>query len=255
MDEERLLGVSLTGIMDNLVMNGTKGKERLRDTLRELRVVAVDTNGLFADLFGINRSAAITCVKPSGTVSQLADCSSGIHARHAPYYIRRVRVNDSDPLSKFMAQIGVPHEKAIYEPNTTIFSFPIKAPEVAAFKSDRTAVEQLKMWLIYQEEWCEHKPSITVTVKENEWPTVGGWVWDHFDKISGVAFLPDSDSDHVYQQTPYEKIDKETYTKLAAAMPEAINWKGLSQFESDDRTQGSQTLACSGTTCEYVDVH
>lgn len=252
-EEERLLGVSLTGIMDNQLTNGSKGKEKLASMLDNFRNTAITTNSLISSLLSINRSTAITCVKPSGTVSQLVDSSSGIHARYSPFYIRRVRSSNSDPLTQYMIENKFPYEKAVYENNTTIFKFPMKSPTVAIFKDDRKAIEQLRLWKLYQDHWCEHKPSITVNVGMEEWPEVGAWVWNHFDDISGVAFLPASESDHIYPQMPYEEITKNEYKKLISEMPNIVNWKGLSQYENEDHTKSSQTFACVGNTCEYVD--
>lgn len=250
-EEERLLGVSLTGIMDNPVTT-TKNKG-LDKTLEYLRSVAVDTNAEWSDRLGIPRSAAITCVKPSGTVSQLVDSASGIHARHSDYYIRTVRGDNKDPLTQFLKDMNIPNEPCVMKPeSTTVFSFPQKAPEGAITRNDMTAVEQLETWLIYQRHWCEHKPSVTVTVKDSEWPEVGAFVYKHFDEMSGVSFLPHSD--HTYQQAPYQDITKEEYDKLVSSMPKDLDWKLLSDYEKEDHTAGSQTFACSGDTCEIVDL-
>ena len=212
-EEERLLGVSLTGIMDSPLLNGTDMK--LKDTLRSLRKVAIQTNKKWADKLGIPQSTAITCVKPSGTVSQLVDSASGIHARHNPYYIRTVRGDNKDPLTQFMIESGVPNEPEIRgnepSPDITVFSFPMAAPKDAVYRNDMTAVQQLELWKTYAEYWCEHKPSVTISVKEEEWIPVGTWCWENFDYLSGVSFLPHSD--HTYKQAPYQDISKKTYEK------------------------------------------
>ena len=250
--DERLLGVSLTGILDNSLTSGRK--KGLDELLQNLRKVAVDTNKEWADKLGIERSAAITCVKPSGTVSQLVDSASGIHARHSEYYIRTVRADNKDPLCKMMKQNGFPNEPDVTKPNhTTVFSFPTKSPKGAICRTDMTAIEQLELWSTYQEHWCEHKPSITVTVKENEWPEVGSWVWNNFDDISGISFLPFSD--HTYRQAPYQDCTKSEYEKMAKLIPENVDWSTLSEYEQQDFTAGSQELACSADGgCEIVDI-
>ena len=250
-EEERLLGVSMTGIMDNTLTNGKEGD--LPALLEHLRQVAVDTNAEWADKLGIERSTSITCVKPSGTVSQLVDSASGIHARHNDYYIRTVRGDNKDPLTQFMQDQGIPSEPCVYKGDTTtVFSFPVKAPEGAVLRTDMSAVEQLEMWLTYQRHWCEHKPSVTVSVKKDEWFDVGAFVYEHFDEMSGVSFLPFDD--HVYQQAPYQDITKDEYEALLAQMPEAIDWAKLSGYEAEDGTKASQTLACSSGVCELVDI-
>jgi ribonucleoside-diphosphate reductase alpha chain len=250
-EEERLLGVSLTGIMDNPLMT-TKNKG-LDKTLENLRNVAVVTNAEWANRLGIPQSAAITCVKPSGTVSQLVDSASGIHARHSPYYIRTVRGDNKDPLTTFMKDQGIPSEPDVFKPDqTTVFSFPVKAPNKAVVTSDLSAVDQLNMWLMYQRNWCEHKPSVTINVKKDEWFEVGTFVYDHFDEMSGVSFLPYND--HTYQQAPYQEIDKEEYKNILATMPKSIDWSRLSEYEKEDTTSSSQTFACSGDVCEVVDI-
>jgi ribonucleoside-triphosphate reductase (thioredoxin) len=250
-EEERLLGVSLTGIMDNPLM--TSKNNGLEKTLEHLRNVAVAINAEWADRLGIPRSAAITCVKPSGTVSQLVDSASGIHARHSPYYIRTVRGDNKDPLTQFMKDMGVPAEACVMKPdNTTVFSFPVKSPEGAVTRNDMTAIEQLETWLTYQRYWCEHKPSVTVSVRDEEWMEVGAFVYKYFDEMSGVSFLPHSD--HTYQQAPYQDATKEEYESLLAQMPTKINWAKLSEYETEDGTKSSQTFACSGDVCEIVDL-
>ena len=251
--EERLLGVSLTGIMDNPLMSGLKGKDVLASTLKELRKVAVDTNKEWAEKLDIPQSAAITCVKPSGTVSQLVDSASGIHARHNPYYIRTVRADNKDPLCVFMKNAGFPNEPDVMKPtHTTVFSFPMKTPEDAIFRYSMTAIEQMEIWKIYQESWCEHKPSVTISVKEHEWMEVGAWVYENFDGISGISFLPFSE--HSYRQAPYQDCTREEYEEFLTKMPENVDWNKLSEFEKEDYTAGSQELACSSGSCEVVDL-
>ena len=250
-EEEILLGVSLTGIMDNPVMT-TKNKG-LDKTLENLRNVAVVTNAEWADRLGIPQSAAITCVKPSGTVSQLVDSASGIHARHSPYYVRTVRGDNKDPLTTFMKDQGIPSEPDVFKPDqTTVFSFPVKAPNKAVVTSDLSAVDQLKMWLMYQRHWSEHKPSVTINVKKDEWFEVGTFVYEHFDEMSGVSFLPYNE--HTYQQAPYQEIDKEEYKNILVTMPKTIDWSRLSEYEKEDTTTSSQTMACTGDVCEVVDI-
>ena len=250
-EEERLLGVSLTGIMDNIHTNCNLVDMDKR--LPRYKQVAIDTNKEFAKKFGIQESTAITCVKPSGTVSQLCDSASGIHARHSKYYIRTVRGDNKDPLTKFMIDQGVPSEPCVMKPDTTtVFSFPMKSPKGSRIRDKLSAIDQLNIWLIYQEHWCEHKPSITVTVKEDEWLDVGAFVFKHFDKMSGVSFLPHSD--HVYQQAPYQECTKDEYNDMLSKMNTRINWSKLRDYEVSDTTSGSQTMACSGDSCEVVDI-
>ena len=246
-EEERLLGVSLTGIMDN---KWTAGKINGLDVLlQNLRQMSVDTNKEYADALKINQSTAITCVKPSGTVSQLVDSASGIHARHNPYYIRTVRGDKKDPLTKMMVDFGFPAEDDVMKPkDTTVFSFPIKCSEDAVFRQDMTAIEQLELWKTYQEHWCEHKPSVTISVKENEWIDVGAWVYKNFDLMSGVSFLPYSE--HTYKQAPYQDCDENEYKELLKKMPTDVDWSKLSDYETSDMTVGSQELACSAGSCE-----
>jgi len=245
--EERLLGVSLTGIMDSRLTNG---KERNLDHLLEsLKAEAVAVNKEFAEKMGIPQSVAITCVKPSGTVSQLVDAASGIHARHNPFYIRTVRGDKKDPLTKMMTDVGFPVEDDVMNPtNTAVFSFPMKVGSSAVFRTDMTAIEQLELWLTYQKHWCEHKPSVTISVKEEEWMEVGAWVYKHFDFMSGVSFLPFSE--HTYQQAPYQDTDKEGYEFLLKQMPKKVDWSKLSEYEMSDMTVGSQELACVAGACE-----
>ena len=250
-EEERLLGVSLTGIMDNPLM--TTENAGLDKTLEHLRNVAVTTNAEWAERLGIPVAAAITCVKPSGTVSQLVSCASGIHSRHSPYYIRTVRGDNKDPLTQFMKDQGIPAEPDVFKPDqTTVFSFPIKSPENAVVTADVSAIDQLKMWLAYQRNWCEHKPSVTINVKANEWFEVGAFVYEHFDEMSGVSFLPYNE--HTYQQAPYQEVGKSEYEQLLSLMPKSIDWAKLKEYEAEDNTSGMQTLACSGDSCEIVDL-
>lgn len=250
-EEERLLGVSLTGIMDNPLM--TTANAALEKTLEHLKEIAVSTNREWAERLGIPVSAAITCVKPSGTVSQLVDAASGIHARHANYYIRRVRGDNKDPLTQFMKDQGIPAEPDVFKPDqTTVFSFPMKAPSKGVVTSDVSAIDQLKMWLAYQRHWCEHKPSVTINVRKDEWFSVGAFVYEYFDEMSGVSFLPYSE--HTYQQAPYEEIGKSDYEALQSVMPAKIDWSKLKEYEVEDNTSGSQTLACSSGSCEIVDI-
>ena len=246
-EEERLLGVSLTGIMDN---KWTAGKINGLDVLlQNLRQMSVDTNKEYSNILKINQSTAITCVKPSGTVSQLVDSASGIHARHNPYYIRTVRGDKKDPLTKMMVDFGFPAEDDVMKPkDTTVFSFPIKCSEDAVFRQDMTAIEQLELWKTYQEHWCEHKPSVTISVKENEWIDVGAWVYRNFDLMSGVSFLPYSE--HTYKQAPYQDCDENEYKELLKKMPTDVDWSKLSDYETSDMTVGSQELACSAGSCE-----
>jgi len=256
-EEERLLGVSLTGIMDNPLTNGIYDAHSEDDTLPELletlKQVAIDTNKEWAEKLGIPQSTAITAVKPSGTVSQLVDSASGIHTRHSEYYIRTVRGDNKDPLTQFMQDQGIPSEPCVMKPETTtVFSFPVKAPEGAVTRKDVGAIEQLELWLTYQRHWCEHKPSVTISVKDSEWMDVGAFVYKHFDEMSGVSFLPyDGGS---YQQAPYQECSKEDYDKALGVMPESVDWTKLSDYEKEDNTSGMQTLACSGDSCEIVDL-
>ena len=249
--EERLLGVSMTGIMDNPLM--TNSNEGLEKTLEHLRSIAVATNAEWAELLGIPASASISCVKPSGTVSQLVDSASGIHARHSPFYIRTVRGDNKDPLTQFMIDQGIPNEPCVMKPDSTVvFSFPVKSPEQAVTRNDMTAVEQLELWLTYQRHWCEHKPSVTISVRDSEWLSVGAFVFEHFDEMSGVSFLPHSD--HTYQQAPYQDCTKEEYEEMLAKMPSNIDWEELNEYENEDNTVSMQTMACSGDSCEIVDL-
>ena len=231
----------------------TSANAGLSETLEYLKNVAVATNAEWAKRLGIPASAAITCVKPSGTVSQLVNSSSGIHARHSPYYIRTVRGDNKDPLTQFMIDQGIPSEPDVMKPDaTTVFSFPMKSPDGAVTRNDMTALEQLQLWLTYQRHWCEHKPSVTITVRDEEWMEVGAWVFKHFDEVSGVSFLPHSD--HSYQQAPYQEIGQREYEDLLSVMPPKLDWAKLSEYEAEDTTKGSQTFACVGGSCEIVDL-
>ena len=248
-EEERLLGVSLTGIMDNKLLNGKGLDHALPVILQDLRNEAIKTNAEFAKKIGINQSVAITCVKPSGTVSQLVDAASGIHARHNPYYIRTVRGDKKDPLTKMMVDQGFPVEDDVMNPShTAVFSFPMQVNKDAVFRTDMTAIDQLKLWKIYQEHWCEHKPSVTISVKEDEWLDVGAWVYENFDMMSGVSFLPFSE--HTYKQAPYQDCAKEEFEALLSKMPKEINWSDLASYEKTDMTIASQELACVAGGCE-----
>ena len=246
-EEERLLGVSLTGIMDCKLTNGKVGD--LEKLLTDLREVAVETNKKWAKKLGINQSVSITCVKPSGTVSQLVDAASGIHARHNPYYIRTVRGDKKDPLTKMMVDAGFPVEDDVMNPShTAVFSFPMKVDKGAVFRTDMTAIEQLELWLVYQKHWCEHKPSVTISVKEHEWLEVGAWVYEHFDYMSGVSFLPFSE--HTYKQAPYQDCDEVQYKEILKMMPTNVDWTKLGEYETQDMTTSSQELACVAGGCE-----
>ena len=253
-EEERLLGVSITGQFGNRLMSGQEGLDKLENVLSNLREHAVKVNEEESKVLGINPSAAITCVKPSGTVSQLVGVSSGMHPWHNEYYTRTVRGDKKDPLTKFLIDSGVPAEDDVMKPNdTTVFSFPIKSPKDAVLRNDLNAIEHLDIWLTYQRAWCEHKPSITVSVKEDEWMEVGSWVYKNFDEISGISFLPYSD--HTYKQAPYQDATKEEYEELKSKMPKDIRWSDLVFYETEDGTKGSQELACSSDLgCEIVDI-
>jgi ribonucleoside-triphosphate reductase len=247
-EEERLLGVSLTGIMDAPITN-----KPTPELLRSLRDHAVEVNKEWSTKLGIPQSTAITCCKPSGTVSQLTDASSGIHARHSPYYVRTVRGDLKDPLVKLMMDSGIPNEPEKFHPdNTVVFSFPMKSPEGAITRNDMTALEQLEMWATYAINWTEHKPSVTISVRDHEWVEVGAWVFKNFDICSGISFLPHSD--HIYDQAPYQECTKEEYEALAVKMPPSVEWSRISQYENQDNTTGSQQLACTAGVCEVVDL-
>lgn len=250
-EEERLLGVSLTGIMDNKILSN-KTRDNLPELLADLRQHAVDTNCKWADLLGIEHSAAITCVKPSGTVSQLVDAASGIHPRHNDYYIRTIRADKKDPLTQFLIDQGFPHEDAEEKPDsTTVFSFPIKSPDYAVTRKDISALDHLHLWKMYATFWCEHKPSITVSVKEDEWLEVASFVYENFDVMSGISFLPMTD--HTYNQEPYQDCDKKAYLALLSTMPNEVVWKDFHSYEKEDSTTGTQELACTAGACEIVD--
>ena len=249
--DERLLGVSLTGIMDNPDTNG--GNRGLDERLRELKDECIKTNKEWSDKLEIPQSAAITCVKPSGTVSQLVDSASGIHARHNPYYIRTVRGDNKDPITKFIKDAGFPNEPDVTKPNhTTVFSFPMKSPSGAICRTDMTALEQLELWKVYAQNWCEHKPSVTISVKEDEWVGTASWVYENFDEISGISFLPFSD--HTYKQAPYQDCTEKEYEETLNQMPKNVDWSKLSEYEQKDFTVASQELACSAGQCEVVDL-
>jgi ribonucleoside-diphosphate reductase alpha chain len=249
--EEALLGVSITGICDSPLLN-TPGPD-LEKLLNDLRDKAIAVNKDWAKRLKINPSAAITCVKPSGTVSQLVDSASGIHPRYAPFYIRTVRADKKDPLARMMNEAGFPNEPCQMKPDQTlVFSFPMEAPKDAVYRDDRSAIEQLELWLAYQRHWCEHKPSVTIYVRESEWLDVGAWVYRHFDEMSGVSFLPHSD--HTYPQAPYQEVSEDDYRAALSNMPHSVDWSRLGDLEHEDRTSGSQTLACTGGVCELVDV-
>jgi ribonucleoside-triphosphate reductase (thioredoxin) len=245
-EEERLLGVSLTGILDCPLL--TEENPDLEKLLNDLREYAVEVNREYADLLGINPSASITCVKPSGTVSQLVDSSSGIHARHNSYYIRTVRSDIKDPLTKFMIKAGFPNEADLGNSQNVIFSFPMAAPENSICRTDKTALQQLNFWKIYATTWCEHKPSVTISMKDDDWLKVGAWLHDNWHYLSGIAFLPFDD--HVYQQAPYTDINEQQYKEMLMTMPTDIDWEDLAFYEKEDNTIASQELACVGNSCE-----
>ena len=250
--EERLLGVSLTGICDNYSLSDSSSGY-LPVLLNNLKERVVKTNQALAFALGISPSVAATCVKPSGTVSQLVDSASGIHTRHSEYYIRTVRGDNNDPLTKFMIAQGFPHEPCVMKPEaTTVFSFPQKAPYNALLRDDLSAIEQLELWSVYQTYWCEHNPSVTITVRDSEWVDVAAWVFDNFSICAGLSFLPHSD--HVYQQAPYQECDEVDYAFALSEMPTGVDWSGLSEYELEDHTKSSQTMACVGDFCELVDI-
>jgi len=253
-EQERLLGVSLTGIMDNPMLSCRDPQYgwNIVPLLEQLRGCAVETNKELANKLGIPQSAAITCIKPSGTVSQLVDSASGIHARHSRFYKRTVRAANDDPMTQFMIDAGIPAEPDVMNPERTmVFTFPIAAPH-GIERNDMTAIEQLEMWLMYAKHWCEHKPSVTISVREHEWLEVGAWVYKHFDYCSGVSFLPHSD--HSYQQAPYQECSANDIEELQQQMPTRINWADLSRYEAEDNTTGSQELSCTAGVCEVVDI-
>jgi ribonucleoside-triphosphate reductase len=245
-EQERLLGVSMTGIMDNHILNNPEDVE-LPARLEAIRNSTIAVNAEFADILGIPHAAAVTAIKPSGTVSQLTDAASGIHARHAAFYYRRIRGDIKDPLTRAMMNAGVPCEPDVMKPGSTmVFTFPKKAPEGAVLRSDLKAIRHLNLWLVYQRHYCEHKPSVTISVEEKEWPAVGAFVWDHFDEMSGVSFLPYDGG--MYKQAPYEDCTKEQYEDLLAKMPASIDWDGIVELE--DNVEGAQMLACTAGQCE-----
>jgi ribonucleoside-diphosphate reductase alpha chain len=251
-EEERLLGVSLTGQLSHPVLNGSQGVEKLSQWLDELREYSVVVNAEWAKKIGINPAAAITCVKPSGTVSQLVNASSGMHPWHSQYYARTIRGDMKDPITAFLVDMGIKNEPDVMKPNDTmVFTFPISAPEGATLRQDLTAIQHLDIWLAYQRHWAEHKPSITVSVKENEWMAVGAWVYEHIDEMSGVSFLPYSE--HTYQQAPYQEISKQDYEVLLAETPKDLDWKWLEIYETFDGTTSVQDLACVAGACEISD--
>ena len=252
-EEERLLGVSLTGQLGHPVLNGKQGMDKLGEWLDVLREHAVAVNKQYADILNIKPAAAITCVKPSGTVSQLVNCSSGMHTWHSKFYARTIRADVKDPVTDFLKDMGIKNEPDVMKPNdTVVFTFPIKSPEDALTREDLTAIEHLELWLKYQRHWTEHKPSITVSVREDEWMAVGAWVYEHIDELSGISFLPYSD--HVYQQAPYQEISESEYVKLFSETPADLDWNWLQNYETSDNTTGSQELACVAGACDITKV-
>ena len=251
--EERLLGVSFTGIYDNKLMSGQTGYPKLRYTLQKLKEVAEETNLIWADKLGISPSKAITCCKPSGTTSCVAGTSSGMHPRYSEYYIRRVRVDTKDPICKFMIDCGIPHEPCSMRPEATeVFSFPMKSPTGSVTQSELDPIDHLTLWLEYQKYWCEHKPSITISYTDDTFLEIGQWVWDHWQYVSGISFLPFSD--HIYEQAPFEPLTARDYNLLKMEMPQDIDWERLADYETEDTTIQTQTLACTGGSCEVVDL-
>lgn len=245
-EDERLLGVSMTGILDNPLLNNPDDPE-LPALLESLRNESIEVNAAFADAIGINRSAAITAIKPEGTVSQLTGTASGIHPQHSQYFIRRVRGDNKDPLTRFLINSGFPSEPCVMKPDTTtVFSFPMRVEEGAVLREQLNAIKHLRLWLTYQRHYCEHKPSVTISVEESEWPEVGAWVWNHFDEITGVSFLPYDGG--TYRQAPYEEIDQYAYHDMVTKLPTAIDWDAF--IENTDNIEGAQTLACTAGGCE-----
>jgi ribonucleoside-triphosphate reductase len=252
-EEERLLGVSLTGQFGHMVLSGQAGIDELSDYLNYLRTTAIETNEKYAKKLGINVSTAITTVKPSGTVSQLTESSSGMHPWYGEYYFRTIRADNKDPMTQFMIEIGIPHEPDVMAPeSTTIFTFPQAAPKNALTRNDLTAVEHLEIWKAYKTSWTEHNPSITINVKDDEWIEVASWVYDNWEYVGGISFLP-YDSGN-YKQAPYQDVSETDYKQWAAEMPKAIDWSWLSDYETEDMTVGSQSLACVANSCEVVSV-
>ena len=242
-EEEALLGVSITGIFDCPALLKASPKQ-----LEELRDHAVKTNEIFAKEIGINPSASVTCVKPSGTVSQLVDSSSGIHPRHARYYIRRVRNDKKDPLSQKLIDSGIEYLEDPYNKDAWVFEFPMKATG-SKTRHDVSAMEQLELWKRFALHYCEHKPSMTCYVKENEWPTVGSWIWENFDIVNGISFLPSADEGHVYQAAPYQDMCSADYSKWNKKYGKIeLTWDDLK--EQVDDTTGSQEYACVAGACE-----
>jgi len=245
-EEEALLGVSMTGILDNALLNNPDDLE-LPKRLEKLRDVAVETNAEFAAAVGINQSVAVTAVKPEGTVSQLCSTASGIHPQHSQFYIRRVRADNKDPLTQFMIQAGFVAEPCVMKPDsTTVFSFPVKVADGALLREDLSAIKHLKLWLLFQRHYCEHKPSVTISVKENEWMEVGAWVYEHFDEVTGVSFLPMDGG--TYKQAPYEECTEEQYNQLRMLVPDSVDWDNFKEY--DDNVEGAQTLSCTAGGCE-----
>jgi ribonucleoside-triphosphate reductase len=244
-EEEALLGVSMTGILDNKLLNNPDDVE-LPSRLEKLRDVAVTTNAEYANLLGINQSTAVTAIKPEGTVSQLCSTASGIHPQHSQYYIRRVRADNKDPLTQFMMQAGFVAEPCVMKPlTTTIFSFPVKVEDGAVLREDLSAIEHLRLWLIYQRHYCEHKPSVTISVREHEWMEVGAWTYKHFDEVTGVSFLPMDGG--TYKQAPFEEITEEQYNSFKLLVPESVEWDNFKEF--DDNVEGVQMLSCTAGNC------
>lgn len=247
-EEEALLGVSFTGIMDNLITSNRKGGMNTSSILDSLKQISIDTNEKFAKKLNINQATSITTVKPSGTVSQLVDCASGIHSRFSPYYVRSIRMDKKDPVSRVLIESGVPYEDDLMNTTAYVFSFPKKTPKNSSFVSQFDAIGQLEQWMLYKKYWCEHNPSVTIYVKENEWMKVGNWVYENFDDIGGLSFLPVSN--HTYKQQPYNEITKEEYDEMVKLIPESIDWNLLSIYETEDETTSSRELACAAGQCE-----
>jgi ribonucleoside-diphosphate reductase alpha chain len=249
-EEERLLGVSMTGIFDNKLTNGGEGPEELQKLLGALKFIARKTNDKWADYLGINRSKSITCIKPEGTTSCVAGTASGLHPRYSKFYIRRIRMAKNSPMARFMIDSNIPHEECVSKPDTTlIFSFPIKA-DFGVTEEQINAIGHLNLWLAYQAWYCDHKPSITVNYSDNEFLHIGGWLWQHWDFVSGVSFLPKDN--HVYQQAPFEAITEEQYNKMESAMPTSVDFSLLSNYELEDGTTNARALACTAGGCELI---
>jgi ribonucleoside-diphosphate reductase alpha chain len=245
-EEEALLGVSMTGILDNALLNNPDDVE-LPKRLEKLRDVAIATNCEFASAVGINQSVAVTALKPEGTVSQLCSTASGIHPQHSQYYIRRVRADNKDPLTQFMIQAGFVAEPCVMKPDsTTVFSFPVKVADGALLREDLSAIKHLRLWLLFQRHYCEHKPSVTISVREDEWMEVGAWVYKHFDEVTGVSFLPMDGG--TYKQAPYEECTEEQYNQLRMLVPDSVDWENFKEY--DDNVEGVQTLSCTAGGCE-----